>query len=470
MTAADPLGRPVPGEGVGARTGVDGLPAVVWEADAADLRMLYVSPRARDVLGHDPRAWLTTPGFWKDHVHPDDVKGARQAVADVLATVAAVYVRYRFRAGDGSYRWIGDSIQVIAGDGGARRLVGVMFDITGENGELGALAEGRSQRVTGLRPDAVLSAPLHKTIVDNMSDGVYYVDTERRITYWNRGAQRLTGYRAAEVVGRLCNENFLVHVDTEGRPLCKLGCPLLATLQDGEPREALVWLRHANGSRRPVQVRVAPIQAEGSSAVVGAVETFTDATGLLQAQEAAESARHDSLTDPLTGLANRRLLDAVLVSRKEDLDLQGLPFGVLILDIDHFKGFNDTYGHDVGDMALKVVADTLTGALRGGDTLVRWGGEEFAVVAAQVDEAALGVIAERILRLIRVTHVPVNGVAVPVLLSIGGAMAAAAEPLDRLFQRADQALLQAKSAGRDRYVLDTPSVAPRPSRRLVVRR
>ena len=222
---------------------------------------------------------------------------------------------------------------------------------------------------------------MHEAIVDNLQDGVYYVDTERRISYWNRGAEHLTGYRAEQVVGRHCFDNILCHVNGSGVNLCQRGCPLEATMRDGEARSAVVWLRHADGSRRPVQIRTATIRApEGE--VVGGVEIFSDATGLIEAEEAVEAARRDALTDPLTGLPNRRLLDAVLESRRDDLERHGRLFGLLIADVDHFKRVNDRFGHDVGDEALCIVAATLRGGVRGGDTLVRWGGEEFAIVAA----------------------------------------------------------------------------------------
>ncbi len=162
----------------------------------------------------------------------------------------------------------------------------------------------------------------------------------------------------------------------------------------------------------------------------------------------------ERLLDPLTGLPNRRLLDPVLASRKDDLDRHGLPFGYLMVDVDNFKQFNDVHGHDVGDQALKVVAATLEGGLRQGDTIVRWGGEEFAIVAAAADETAIRLLAERLLHLTRAARVHVGGGAAPVRVSIGGAIARPAETLESLFVRADRALLAAKASGRDHFVLD----------------
>jgi diguanylate cyclase (GGDEF)-like protein len=229
-------------------------------------------------------------------------------------------------------------------------------------------------------------------------------------------------------------------------------------MQDGTTRNTVIWLKHADGSRRPVQTRTAQLRSDDGR-VVGGVEIFADATGLIEAQDEAEAARKDALTDPLTGLPNRRLLDLVLASRQEDLYRLGRPYGFLIADVDRFKGFNDQFGHDVGDDALRVVAATLRGGVRGGDALVRWGGEEFAVVAALEDEAAMRLLAGRLLALMRSAHVPVGGRNVPIRISIGGALAIPGQELHDLFARADRALLGAKTAGRDRFVMAGPGVA-----------
>jgi len=110
----------------------------------------------------------------------------------------------------------------------------------------------------------------YRKILDNLYDGVYFVDPERRITYWNKGAERISGFSAVQVKGKCCAENILVHVDDLGNELCKGDCPLAQTLKDGQTREADVYLHHADGHRIPVKIRVAPIIENGK--VAGATE------------------------------------------------------------------------------------------------------------------------------------------------------------------------------------------------------
>ncbi len=158
-----------------------------------------------------------------------------------------------------------------------------------------------------------LSAELRGALLENLSDGVYFVDLERRVMYWNRGAERITGFSAEEVLGRRCEDMILNHCDESGTILCGEKCPLLATIRDGQQREAHLYLHHKDGHRKPVRVCAAAIHdAEG--AVIGAVETFHDDSALAHSRQRAAHLLDASMRDPLTGVGNRRLGEAVLAS------------------------------------------------------------------------------------------------------------------------------------------------------------
>lgn len=305
-------------------------------------------------------------------------------------------------------------------------------------------------------PDNQFDNDFHKTIVENLADGVYYVDSGREIQYWNRGAERITGYASAQVVGHRCFDNILDHVDAKGNSLCHTVCPLAATMRDGEPRELSIWLRHAAGHRKPVRVRTAPVR-DGGGAIIGAVEVFSDDSAVLRAEQDADLARRDALTDDLTGLPNRRLFDAALAGRLENLARYGWRFGLLIVDIDNFKVVNDRHGHAVGDAVLVGVSETLRGAVRAGDALARWGGEEFVVLVESSDEAGLVDAAERLRALVAGSEVRLAGLSQKVHVSVGGALARAEDSGETLFARADAALYGAKKAGRNRIEIAGPS-------------
>jgi diguanylate cyclase (GGDEF)-like protein/PAS domain S-box-containing protein len=290
---------------------------------------------------------------------------------------------------------------------------------------------------------------LYQTIVDRMADGVYLVDPDRTIRYWSPGAERISGHPASEVVGRRCYDNILDHVDARGRSLCHTTCPLAATMRDGKDRQATVWLRHGLGHRKPVRLRATPLRDEAGE-IVGGIEYFADATQTLAAEEEADRARHEALTDALTGQPNRRRFDDALLARLGKLSRYGWPFGLLIVDLDHFKAINDEHGHSLGDAALTGVAATLSGALRSDDLLARWGGEEFAVIVEASDGQALREAAERMRVLVNRSEIRFEGRRLPVTVSVGGAMAHSGDTPATLFERADGALYSAKNGGRNR--------------------
>src|SRR5512146_1588532 len=97
----------------------------------------------------------------------------------------------------------------------------------------------------------------YKDIIDNLYDGIYFVDRDRVITYWNKGAERITGYSSTQTIGRSCRDNLLNHVTASGIQLCQNHCPLAAVMEDGKEREVEVFLHHANGHRLPVAIRAA---------------------------------------------------------------------------------------------------------------------------------------------------------------------------------------------------------------------
>lgn len=289
------------------------------------------------------------------------------------------------------------------------------------------------------------------SVLDAIGDGVYVVDPRRHITFWNSGAQRLTGYTPAEAVGRWCGDGMLDHVDDAGESICGTRCPLQETMNDGIRRECRVYLHHKDGYVLPVRVAATPVRDE-SGAITGAVEVFVDDTEHRQARRQADRMAALALTDHLSGLGNRAYLDRVLEARLSALQHVGTRFGVLFVDIDHFKLVNDEHGHATGDRLITAVGTTLARNVRPGDEVARYGGEEFVVVAEADDPADLVALGERLRMLTGQSGVSVPSGKVGVRVSIGVAMARLGDVPAMVLDRADRRLLAAKRAGRDRVV------------------
>ena len=185
------------------------------------------------------------------------------------------------------------------------------------------------------------------------------------------------------------------------------------------------------------------------------IRTQVREEGKLRAMTESLSARsvtleQAALTDALTGMQNRRFFDDALREYIAEFRRIGRPVGLIVLDLDHFKMVNDTHGHDVGDQVLRAVAGCLKDMTRFHDVVARLGGEEFAVVAPNMDEAALVKFAERIRKAIAGLVVATDNVRLRVTTSVGLAVWDGDETAEDLYRRADKHLYQAKRLGRNR--------------------
>ena len=288
-----------------------------------------------------------------------------------------------------------------------------------------------------------------KTILNGLYDGVYFVDTDRRITFWNRGAERITGFKADQVMGQHCSDNMLMHVDGAGRQLCLEGCPLSASIADGSLHEAQVFVHHAGGYRLPVMVRTSPIYDETGN-ITGAVETFSDNSQMMEAMQKVDELSDAAMKDPLTQLGNRRFLETMIDLRLMESRITKPANGFMFVDIDHFKHVNDTYGHETGDLVLKMVADTLRLNLRPSDSVIRWGGEEFIVIIQSVTQEVLVELTNRLRMLVQQSQLNHGPHHIKVTISGGATLIKDDDTLEALVERADALMYQSKTGGRNR--------------------
>jgi diguanylate cyclase (GGDEF)-like protein/PAS domain S-box-containing protein len=292
------------------------------------------------------------------------------------------------------------------------------------------------------------ASPAYRDLLESLADGVYFVDRDRRISYWNQSAERITGFSREEVVGSRCHDNVLNHVDVSGRALCLDHCPLLETMRTGKRCAADVYLHHKDGTRVPVLVRATPV-IDSLGTITGAVEVFSDNSAKLAYIDRISELERLAMIDPLTLLPNRRYFDDRFQNHLGELDRYGWQFGLMLVDIDFFKRVNDSMGHDMGDAVLRLVARTLHGNCRATDTVARWGGEEFAIIVSNANEHGLRCLAEKLRVLVGTsglrTPKPVH-----VTISIGGTVALQGETAEAILKRADQCLFEAKRSGRDR--------------------
>jgi two-component system cell cycle response regulator len=216
-----------------------------------------------------------------------------------------------------------------------------------------------------------------------------------------------------------------------------------------QPLEALVVA--ADGIANGKYETRAPTGGDVEIAMLG--QSFNEMASRVQAAVAATE--HRARTDDLTGLPNFRAFSEMIAAEIERAGRYESSFGLLVFDIDHFKKYNDSYGHLAGNEALQLVSSTIRQTLRTVDTAARYGGEEFAAILPQVDEEAMRVIGERARRAVQ--NLPPISDRRRLTVSIGGAIFPRdGRTAESLFQAADQRLYEAKERGRNMVVTPEP--------------
>lgn len=288
-----------------------------------------------------------------------------------------------------------------------------------------------------------------KDILDNLFGGVYYVDKNRKIEYWNKDAERITGFSREEVIGKHCHDNILQHVDEAGINLCQNGCPLHATINDGEKREAMVYLHHKEGHRVPVIVRVVPLKNEKEE-IIGAVELFFENIKVQSLEDKINELKKENYKDELTKINNRKFLEEILseIFSRKNINKNNIAF--CFLDVDDFKFINDNYGHLIGDKILSMIANTLKSNVRPADKVFRWGGDEFALILFDIEtNNQLHELLKRLKLLINDSFINYKQEKLNVTMSFGATKISKDDTINSLTKRADDNMYESKKKGKD---------------------
>jgi len=224
---------------------------------------------------------------------------------------------------------------------------------------------------------ALRDGDLYKLLLDQMDEGIYIVDCDRRILYWNGGAERITGYYAHEIVGRLCQGDMLMHCDESGRVLSGNECPIQEVMENGAPHEATLYMRHRHGHRLPVHIRSQAI-CEAGGTRVGAVEIFEEATAPAL-PDLSNLAAYDCVDE--TGALKRSFGEMKARQAMEALNLFGIPFAWLRIALDEMDQLDHRYGQGMVEAAVKMIAETITANLKTLDWLTYWDRGEFRIEA-----------------------------------------------------------------------------------------
>jgi diguanylate cyclase (GGDEF)-like protein/PAS domain S-box-containing protein len=402
---------------------VENIPGMVvyldrFEADDPSCsHPVFISPQVEQLLGYELSEWLGEGELWLDVLHADDRE--RMVAADVhaRATLSPLAEEYRMVARDGRVVWVSEKASVVEDEAtGGRYWQGVMVDITDRKRAEEALAASERQ---------------FRSVFDAASIGLLTVDLAGRVLEANAVVEEILG----DLGGRALFDGDAWGEISAGRvDRCEIEHVL--------PRDdgTQLWCRTVMSLVR---------DADGRPDHVTAMVEDIDERKRTEAELV-----HRSIHDSLTSLPNRAHFLGRLAEARRQAGESGLGVGVVFVDLDGFKQVNDSFGHAVGDELLVAIARRLQAAMRESDLVARFGGDEFLVLADQLDDATdAGQLAWRLAGTLRAPFT-VAGRSIAVTASFGVAYSDEADRGDEdLVRMADAAMYQAKQRGRNRVAV-----------------
>jgi|HubBroStandDraft_6_1064221.scaffolds.fasta_scaffold00815_10 diguanylate cyclase (GGDEF)-like protein/PAS domain S-box-containing protein len=306
---------------------------------------------------------------------------------------------------------------------------------------------------------------IFRTVLECLPTGVYLVDLDQRILFWNEGAEQITGYLRQDVVGHFCRDNLLAesrpdNTNQKAPPGAKpsnvgpASDAILSILRDGKRTFAEVSLRHKNGHRVFVRLRGVPIR-NSHGTIVGAAESFDESFSA-----SACDRRHDKLEgygclDPETGVLTHRLILSHLRESLATFAEHPVPFCILLIQIDAVDRLLAAYGRGVIPTCLSVVAQTLQNSLRPTDFLGRYSDALFLAVLTECSGSEIVLAANRLKKMVATSQVKWWGDGIPVTASFGAAYAIPGDKPESILRRAEKTLGASVAAGGNTVTVDT---------------
>jgi two-component system cell cycle response regulator len=276
---------------------------------------------------------------------------------------------------------------------------------------------------------------IFRTVLDSLQTGVCVADQKGKILFWNQGAERLTGHKRHEVVGRSCRDNILTQCNDQGCAACGATCPISRTVHEGKPQEAKMQLRHKEGHPVHVLMRIAPLRDPHGS-IIGIAESFDEQNFAAERDRNRHTLAEHGCMDESTGIPNHEFTQFHLGKNLASFARYQLPFGIILIQVDRLAHFRAACGPPAGDAVLRVVAQTMKNAFRPSDFVGRWAEDQFLAILINCGDHGVEKTWERIRKTVTYAGLRWWSDELSVTTSVGYAKAQAGDSIDSLLKRA----------------------------------
>jgi diguanylate cyclase (GGDEF)-like protein/PAS domain S-box-containing protein len=293
---------------------------------------------------------------------------------------------------------------------------------------------------------------IYQTVLDNLQTGVYIVDRNRRIRFWNEGAEQITGYLRQDVVGRFLRDHLLATGDEVKDFDADPEDPISLVFRDGKPSTMDVSILHKDGYRVPVILRTTPIR-NSRGMVVGAAESFEKNRSASDWTRRQAAFADFGCLDAMTGVAAQSFMDTQLRENLITYAEHHIPFGILLVQIDHIDQFRATRGPGVISTILRVIAQSIENCVRPADLVGCWGENQFLVILMECKESEVGLVGERVRKMIGRAEIEWWGDKFAVTSPVGGAGCRGGDDVESLVARAAASLQESIEKGGNRVTV-----------------
>ncbi len=301
-----------------------------------------------------------------------------------------------------------------------------------------------------------LESVFFKEVLDSMADGVFIVDAQGNIIYWNEPVEKISGYHASEVLGKNAFSDYLKHYGQNGLELASKDNPIFKALHSSLTVDINLYISNKNGEKLPVLVSTTPIK-DSSGHIIGAVELLKENYEILTLQEKIRELSEKVFIDEFTGIPNKRFIQTSINSRLNELKRYGNSFGILFIDIDQYSNIVERYGKEKGELAIKTAANVIYSNTRVFDMIGRWGEREFVAIMLNVNDDELSIAANRLKLFIQKTGIKSDSLFLSITASIGGTLASKGDTMRSLISRAEELSFKAKMESGNKVVTDKSS-------------